>query len=327
MGMCFGRMPYLWKVTDSMKAYRAFANGVQDLPVFVQPWYLDAVASNRWGAAVVERGGQPAAVQPWFAKRLGPWNVIAMPPLCKFMGPYFAPPFRSVRSIYKLSDQLIQGLPRHALFRQNFHYSYTNWLPYYWKGFRQTTRYSYVLENIQDLTAVRANFSTDYRNNKIPKAEQVVGLVDDLQSEHLHRLLEMTYARQSMKSGISSGYIDHIYSEADRNQAGKLLFALDRKGDVHAGLFMLRDRDTAYLLLAADDPRYRQHGAGVWLIWQAIRFAAEAWKVSRFDFLGSVKQSIEQSRRQFGGQAVPYHAIERFNSRMLFAIEWMRGRV
>lgn len=293
----------------------------------MQPWYLDAVAPGSWGAAVVNRGGQPAAAQPYYLKHFGPWKVIAMPPLCKFMGPTFGESFRSVRTVYKLSEQLVEGLPPHSLFRQNFHYSYSNWLPYYWKGFRETTRYSYVLEDLYDLDQIWAGLSTDYRNNKIPRAEGVLRVVDDMGVSVLFRLLELTYARQGLHSGLSEAFIERLWRSVNKHNAGRLLFAIDQNAEVHAAAFLLRDRDNAYLLLSADDPKHRTNGSGIWLIWQAIRYAALEWRVRRFDFLGSIKQSIEQSRRQFGAQAVPFHAIERFNSRLLFAIEWMRGRV
>src|SRR5689334_24058521 len=47
-------------------------------------------------------------------------------------------------------------LSRYKLFFQAFHPSSSNWLPFYWSGFRQTTRYTYVIEDLTDLNRVRS---------------------------------------------------------------------------------------------------------------------------------------------------------------------------
>ena len=82
------------------------------------------------------------------------------------MGPYLIPEKRIAKHAHKVCAKLIEQLPKKALFQQNFHYNFTDWLPYYWAGFEQSTRYSYVLENLSDLEQVFNNFSADYRNNK-----------------------------------------------------------------------------------------------------------------------------------------------------------------
>lgn len=40
-------------------------------------------------------------------------------------------------------NYFIDNLPKFDYFNMNFHYSITNWLPFYWRGFKQTTRYTY----------------------------------------------------------------------------------------------------------------------------------------------------------------------------------------
>jgi hypothetical protein len=307
------------------KAYLDFTRRVPDLPVFVQPWYLDAVCGDRWSAVVVEKGGQVAAALPYHWKKVGPWTYLATPPLCKFLGPYFAPSFRTVSQQYKLTDQLIDGLPPFACFKQNAHYTFDNWLPFYWRGFRQTTRYSYVLDPVNRLEEVRSGFSTDYRNNKIPRAEAEVRLIHDLPVALLYELLQATYGRQGLGLPISRSFLERLWQSVRRENAGRLFFAQDAAGRVQAGLLLIWDRRSAYLLVAADDPALRQGGAGVWLTWQAIRYTHEVLGLSRFDFLGSMKRPIERARRQFGARPEPYAALEKYNSRLYQALDFVRG--
>ena len=48
---------------------------------------------------------------------------------------------------------------------QNFHYGITDWLPFYWEGYRQTTRYTYMLKDIRNTKAILGNMSFNIRRN------------------------------------------------------------------------------------------------------------------------------------------------------------------
>src|SRR6185369_16639190 len=62
-------------------------------------------------------------------------------------------------------------LARYKIFFQAFHPSLTNWLPFYWSGFRQTTRFTQVLDDLSDLGRVWQGMSESTRRN-IKKAER-----------------------------------------------------------------------------------------------------------------------------------------------------------
>ena len=53
--------------TPSQAAYRAFCATAPDVPLFAQPWYLDACAEGgRWDAVLALENGQPVAALPFF---------------------------------------------------------------------------------------------------------------------------------------------------------------------------------------------------------------------------------------------------------------------
>ena len=53
----------------------------------------------------------------------------------------------------------------------NFHYSITNWLPFYWQGFNQTSYYTYLLEELSDLEKIWTEFTQD---NKCANIYQII---------------------------------------------------------------------------------------------------------------------------------------------------------
>ncbi|NLD98072.1 MAG: methicillin resistance protein, partial [Synergistaceae bacterium] len=117
--------------------------------LFQQPWWLDAVAPGEWDAVVAEHGGRIVGRLPYIKKQRMGFTHIAMPQLTQTLGPWIEPKeakYPKVLAWQKdVMTELIERLPKFDSFQQNFHYDVVNWLPFFWQGFEQTTRYTYVL--------------------------------------------------------------------------------------------------------------------------------------------------------------------------------------
>ncbi|MGI6455403.1 MAG: hypothetical protein ACOX5R_07225 [bacterium] len=135
-------------------------------------------------------------------------KILTNPILTQFLGPTIIYPhnqsYRNRLSYEKkIFFDLIDRLPKFDYFSQNFSYSITNWLPFYWKGFKQSTRYTYVIEDVKDLDKVFGNISSKYRN-KIRKAERCVNIYEDLDAETFFKLNELVFERQGMQISYKS---------------------------------------------------------------------------------------------------------------------------
>lgn len=294
-------------------AYRLFAAELPDLPLFMQPWYLDLVCvGGQWDAALVERGGRTVAALPYFLKQKLGWRYITMPHLCKQMGPYLLPEYRNLKWEMRLYEALIAQLPPGlAAFEQNFNYSVNNWLPFYWKGFKQTTCYSYVipLDSSEDL--IFKNIEKNYRQ-KIRSAETQVQILHDLPLQELHRLIGSSFTRQGLQSPIDFGFLQKLFAGLNEHNACKLFFAKDiHTAQIHSAALLIWDHNSAYYLLSGDDPALRKSGAAVLLKWAAIKFAKNTLDVPLFDFEGSMIPGVEQGRRDFGAIQKPYFRVRR----------------
>jgi hypothetical protein len=134
--------------------------GVNSL--FEQPWWLDSVAPQACGAAVVRRGEDVVARLPYMRRRRLGLTTIVQPPLTQTLGPWLV---RSegkrahrLETEKKLLEQLIGLLPRFDFFRQAFAPTLTNWLPFYWAGFEATVRITYGIDDLSDLDRVQSEF-------------------------------------------------------------------------------------------------------------------------------------------------------------------------
>jgi len=208
-------------------------------------------------------------------------------------------------------SELIGQLPPFGSFQQNFHYSISSWLPFYWQGFQQTTRYTYVIEDLSDLDAVwsetRQNIRTDIR-----KAQKKLGIRTDLSLDSFLSLSEMTFQRQ----GISLPYSRELVARLDRacveRNCRRIFFAEDSQGQLHAAIYLVWDEQSAYYLMGGADPELRNSGATSLVMWEAIQFAGTVTR--SFDFEGSMIEPVERFFRSFGARQRPYFQVSKVNS-------------
>lgn len=285
-----------------------------DLPVFFQNWFLDAVCEGgEWQVILARKNGRIIGGWPIFLKRKFGFRYVAMPRLCRLLGPYLLPEIRqSASQEMSVLKELIGRLPPDLMaFEQDFHYQNQNWLPFFWQKFRQTTRYSFQLSPLADPDFLWKNIAADYRNQKIGKAEKLVSLRTDLSPDEFWRIQKLSFSRQNEEVPLGFSPFKKLHDAAVLNGSGQLFFAVDSSENIHSAAFLIWDKSTSYLLMAGDDPQFRQSGAGIWLIWEMVKFSHNSLKVNTFDFLGSMNPNIERVRRQFGAEVRPYFRIQK----------------
>lgn len=255
-----------------------------------------------------------------YASRPRYWGLhILQPPLTQTLGPWLRSsnaryPQRLSRDVDLLQD-LISQLPAFAQFNQNWHFSNTNWLPFYWNGFEQTTRYTYRIPCLADPDAIWAGFRENIRGD-IRKATNRFGLNIryDLGIDEFLPLLLKTYHRQGRRFPHAVELLRRLDEACIKNKCRQVLLAEDEMGRKHAGVYIVWDERSAYYLMGGGDPQLRSSGATSLCIWEAIKFAAD--KTKSFDFEGSMVQSIERFFRAFGAIQTPYFAVTKTPSRL-----------
>ena len=297
--------------------------------LFAQGWWLDAACRGRgWDAVVVSESGEVKAALPYEIHKRGLFTILTQPPLTPWLGPWIKPEGGSVGAVLRreerLMAELVQRLPRFDRFSQNWGYGMTNWLPFYWQGFQQTTRYTYVLTDISSEEAIWAGMQSNIRR-EIRKAEGRYGLRlrDALDMEPLLALNAMTYKRQGRRPP-DSVILRRIDEACSARGCRRLIVAEDGRGRHHAAAYFVWDRESAYYLVGGMDPELRTSGAMSLVMWEGIRFARTVAK--RFDFEGSMVQSIARFFRSFGAEQVGYSHVTKTPSRLLRVIIDGSGR-
>lgn len=311
----------------SKERYQAFFQQHQDqLPIFVHPWYLDAVCQEgEWNAAIVEEKNQIIAVLPYFIKKKYGFHYITMPHFTKMMGPYFADNLNLTEQ-HDILERLIIQLPKTDAFTQNFYYTITNWLPFYWQGFQQTTRYSYRLD-VSDLNQVYNNIHKKRRRYIDKAVEQGLQVIESEDIELFYRINKMSFDRQQLQVPYTFDQFQRHDAALAAHQARQIFFAKDAEGRVHSAVYLIWDAQSSYFHIAGDDPDLRNSGAGIFLIWEVIKYTKEKLHLNTFDFEGSMIQNVEYIRRQFGAVQTPYFTISKYNSKLLQFIQTIRTKI
>lgn len=265
---------------------------------------------------MVRRGEEVAAVMPYAYKiRLGRFRLIEMPPLTPYLGPWL----RNSEAKYanRLSEEkdlmteLIEALPPFASFDQGLHPSVTNWLPFYWKGYNQTTRYTYIIDRSNKperwWSETLENVRTDIR-----KAQKQVEVIESTDVAKFIELAKSTFKRQNKSLPYNEEVVYRLDNACQQQGTRKILLAVDVQGRAHAGVYLVWDGNTVYNLISGGDPELRNSGATSLLMWNAIEFALSQGK--NFDFEGSVVEPIERFFRAFGARQAPCFEISKTDS-------------
>lgn len=308
--------------------YRNFCQSETSIPIFSKSWWLDSVAGNNWDVVLVEKGNQIIASMPYIKKTRFGLTVLSQPQLTQTLGPWLRPSnakyARKLSQEKDLLQKLFSQLPKYAHFQQNWHYSRTNWLPVYWMGFEQTSRYTYRIEKLINIDDIWKGFEANIRTD-IRKAADKEGVTvrTDLSIDDFLKLNEKVFSRQGMALPYTKDLVYKIDSAAEKNKARKIFIAEDEQGQHHAAVYLIWDDDSAYYLMGGSDPELRNSGATSLCMWEAIQFASTVTK--SFDFEGSMLEPVERFFRNFGAVQTPYFHISKTNSRRIKTYNFLKS--
>jgi hypothetical protein len=278
--------------------------------VFDEPWWLEALAPGSWSATEISSGGRVVARLPFVRRRRYGLTVLTQPGLTQSLGPWLEPVEGKYVHRLELEKErltaLIDAMPNFDLFQQSFSTAITNWLPFYWKGFAATIRYTYRLDDLTDPDAIWHGFAESTRR-QIRKAQKQVVVRDDLPLDVLVELNAATLHRHGVPDPPDERLIRRLDAAATEHGARSLLAAVGGGGELHAAIYIVFDQRTAYYLLGGRSPEFAASGAASLLLWEAIQRARQTSLA--FDFEGSMVESIERFFRSFGARQVPYFRV------------------
>lgn len=303
--------------------YRQLTNLHRKLPLFLQPWWMDAACPN-WDIVIVENKGHPEAVFSFQTEKKAGLKLMRNPPLCPYWGPFFLFQETDERKQWKKEEETLQQLwsqlPKWDYFQFTTHPGFQNFLPFSQNGFTNTNRLTYLLNLYQSEQELINNLQSRLRNY-IRKAAQSL-TIETGRPKDLSVFMawhQRSFSKKGVPYPFSQSLIEKLLSAAESHDASLFQTAYDEEKRPVAMLWTPYDATTGYHLLAATAPDCTVNGALALLVRNAI-FQLKQKGLAYYDFEGSMDKGIEQFFRKFGGERVPYLLFEQ-NKSLLWKIK------
>lgn len=295
----------------------------KNIPLFMQAWWMDAVCfeGKKWDVLFAELEGEIKGVLVYHIIQKFGFKLILQPQLTQYNGIWIDYP-SSVNEDRKLSlekkimDTLTEQLEQKDIhyFSQKFHYSITNWQPLYWKGFKQTTHYTFQIKNISNTDEAYNSFSYA-KKKQLKKAANGFSINLSMSAKAFYELHNKSLLANGKKISYTESLFQSIYQASISREQGAIISAKDKHNNIHAALFLVWDNESAYDLISTINPDYKSSGASTLVVWEAIKMLSN--KTKRFDFEGSMIEGVARSFQQFGTEQIPYFNISKTNSKSL----------
>jgi hypothetical protein len=281
--------------------------------IFAHRWWLEAVAPGMYEILEIKEGGGIRAAWPIVYSNSDGVKHVSMPALTQKLGILFAPsaarPVEAQSKNQRLTSELIEQLGDTASFHQNFHENFNDWLPFCWQGFTQTTRYTYVFEDMSDLDVLWENLRQKARTEVRQAQKLGIQIRDDLDLDQFLDVIRKTFARQNRSPLGTAELVRRIDTACSQNAGRKILAGVDLQGKVHAAVYIAWVGDQAYTLMGGGDPELRHSNAYRLVSWETMVFARSIAR--HLDLVGSMLPQVEPVFRGLGAKQVPYFSITR----------------
>lgn len=297
--------------------YSEFFNQHNDICIFSSPWWLDATAgAENWDVILVERDGNIVAAFPYVLKRGRFGNHIGMPMLTQKLGPYIVygedqlNEYKRIEYENGIFASIISELPDFVLFNINFDSRCRNWLEFYWNDFKQTSKYTYRIENLQ--TSDWFELFEKSKRKKVRKGEKAFEFKQDLSADEFYDCFAEVIKGRNDEVSYSKDFFSRLYDAIYEHKAGKTFYCTENEtGEVAAIKFIVWDSSTAYDIIGMRPKKFNSSGSTEFLTYKCIEYVAGF--VNCFDFEGSMIKGVEDAYRGYGTHQTEYYNISRDN--------------
>lgn len=293
------------------------------VPIFMMPWWLDAVcAGKEWDVLLAEdENGAIVGAMPYLLCKRAWYKYIIMPQQTQIGGIWVtaeitADRWRTAEVCRQLKEQLdAMGLA----------YYYQQYMPgslcvdaMHALGFKTQERVTYRIEDLSDLDAVINSFST----NKKRQLQKALSLHAEhtMEAEDFYRFHTRCLQARKRECSYSREFLLVLERKARRLGQCEILSICNADGVPYAAAFLIWDSKSMYYLIPAFDPAFKESGASALLVLEALKLSREKHVI--FDFEGSMDRGTAKHYKQFGSIPTTYFSVEKYYKWWAPLLKW-----
>ena len=303
--------------------YSQWAAAQEYVPLFMMPWWLDAVcAGAEWDALLAEDSeGNILGAMPYLLRKRAWFKYIIMPKQTPIGGIWVTPEVTADKwKTAEVCRQIKEQLDRMGLV-----YYYQQFLPgslcvdaLKALGCKTKEHMTYRLDDLSDLNKLIESFS----KNKRRELQKSLSLHAErsMDIEDFYRFYTQCMSERKHKVHFSREFLLVLERKAKRLNQCEIISIHDADGHVHAAAFLVWDANYMYYLIPTYSPTYADSGAGALLVLEAVKRARE--KHIRFEFAGSFSKASVKHYKQFNAAPTKFYSVEKSYRWWSFLISW-----
>lgn len=308
---------------SNKSAYKSICEQ-EGVPLFLQPWWLDAVCAE-WDVAIAKKGDRVAGVWPYAVDKKIGVSILRNPRLTPYLGPAVFLPSDIKESNadsfeHETISELIRQLPDAKVWHLAIQPGIKQAGIFKHHQLQSTVQQTFLLDLQPAEEVLLGNIKETARRN-IRQAEKEITITND--TSYLKDLYNF---QRNTLAGKGTFF---AYSFADMQQAMDACLANDsaalwvaKAGDVvQAIVWHVWDKNCSYYLMGGQNHEANGYKAMTALLWHVIKEAKRKGH-STFDFEGSMDEGVERFFRSFGAQRELYLVLQR-NDSMLWKLKKM----
>ena len=286
------------------------------VPIYSKSWWMDAVCGKvNWNVWLYREAGMIKAAMPYYVEYRNGKKYITKALLTQNNGIIFPENVDMKLSTKQaFEERVINAACEYiatqdcAVYEQQYQYTFDNWLPFFWNGYKAICRYTYVIEDTSDLDQVWGGISSKLRAI-IRKGQRNISDIIEVDEEVFYTEHKKIFDKQGLDVPFSKEQWGQLYKTVKNQKDGVCLAALNDNKAIVSVIYLVWDEKSMYHLLGGGIPEFQNLDTYDALTWHAIHLASE--KGLKYDFEGSVIKRIAKSFREFGGVPKPYFRIRK----------------
>ena len=288
----------------SKEIYRKFCKGNSNVPIFLQPFWLDIVAEN-WQVILEQENnnsGEVLAALPFCLKGNIVTKRIYLPDVSFYQSIFFTEK-TTEKQQQKIATTIFKKLP--FILK-----SYFKFIPEYNKinltvlGFKQEVYTTYILQNSASYILSK------HHQRQTQKAIKLNYQIEESQNLNAsYHLIEDTFLRKKIKSKINFDKLEKLQMVLKKHHCGQILDCKDSHKNILATLFFVEDSRSVYYLFSGYNMKFKNSGAITFLLNHVILRAFTQNKT--INFCGSSNKNIANYFEGFGAKTTELNIWKR----------------
>jgi hypothetical protein len=279
-------------------------NCTDKFPLFFQPYWLKSVTLQWKAISLVNSSNQLIGAYIYCYND----NRVYMPSFTPFLGPWLLEQC-SNKEVFSLLEKATEELSKFKFIEQKWSPKYINWLPFYWKNYNQSTRFTQVIKYNPDVKEMIALYKNNVKRD-IKYVTKKLVIKEFIDISLLYQMIFKSFKRRALPPPVSLEELESFLTKLKQHNCFFLLGAFSEGNQlVSAGLYVYDKMRCYYLMGGYDD--IAPSGGMSYVIHHAILYSQE--KKLDFDFEGSMIMGINNFFSSFGAELVPYNYINKYD--------------